>query len=52
MFMHRERVYQNSYMLTVFPENDVVVREEGNFVMIRYVGVEVGRRILVSVVRV
>jgi hypothetical protein len=51
MFMQRQRIYRNSYMVTVLPENEVVVREEGNYVTIKYTGVEEDKKILVSVAK-
>ncbi len=38
-------------MVTVLPENEVVVREEGNYVTIKYTGVEEDKKILVSVAK-
>jgi hypothetical protein len=49
--MHRQKIYGNSYMLNVFPESEVQVRENGNYITIKYIGEEINKKILVSVAR-
>jgi hypothetical protein len=51
MFMHRQKIYGNSYMMNVFPESEVQVRENGNYITIKYIGEEINKKILVSVAR-
>ncbi len=51
MFMHRQKIYGNSYMLNVFPESEVQVKENGNYITIKYTGEEINKKILVSVAR-
>lgn len=38
-------------MVNVFPESEVKVKEEGNFITIKYTGVEINKKILVSVAK-
>ena len=49
LFLAKERVYGNNYVINIYPENETLFKEDGNFVTIKYNGSESNKKILVTV---